>query len=190
MNSMANAINRTTLAIETRVNRYNPPYNGAGWLLLGSNITAEQAIPKKYRKIVSEAVVEMDSAEKAVVDASAIASTKDAEANMLVGKMKKPTILDSTAWSTSTSGLMVTINVGALIVGDQETVTADAIETTYVRASLVYNEVNGPGANAFTSLVDTRTDSTLYGDLAAGEEAFTLDEWTIVPNGTVLVEAA
>lgn len=186
---MANAIDRTTLAIRQRVNRHNPPYNGAGWLLLGSDIATELAIAQQYRKIVAEAVVEMDSAEKAVVDAASATAAQDAEAAALVDKLEKPTVLGDTAWSTSTSGLTVTINVGTLLVGDQETVTADATEVTYVRASLVYNEGNGPGAGAFTSLVDTRTDSTLYGDLAAGEEAFTLAEWTLVANGTVLVEA-
>ncbi len=70
---MANVINRTTLEYLESVN--TPDYPVEDWII-NPDLSGVAEVPRKYWKIVGDDVVEMDSGEKALVDASELAANK------------------------------------------------------------------------------------------------------------------
>ena len=67
---MANVIKRTASAngtYECQKSVNTPDYPTGTWLI-NPDVSALSAVPEKYWKVVGETVVEMSSAEKAVVD--------------------------------------------------------------------------------------------------------------------------
>ena len=69
---MASYVHRSTLRLHASVDGISSGLEGnPDYLKLGGGaVSAVKAIPQKYRKIVAEAVVEMEPAEKAAVDAA------------------------------------------------------------------------------------------------------------------------
>ena len=72
---MADVINRATLAQASSVN--TPDYPSVDWIH-NPDLSAVAAVPKRYWKVVADAVVEMTQAEKDVVDATNLAGMKAA----------------------------------------------------------------------------------------------------------------
>lgn len=73
---MGDMLNRTTLQSLTSVN--TPDYDEAEWLV-NPDLSALDGVPRKYWKVVGDAVVEMDATEKESVDA----------VELLVAKLEK-----------------------------------------------------------------------------------------------------
>lgn len=73
---MADVINRTTL--EQRFSVNTPDFPTSDWII-NPDLSGVSGVPQKYWKVVGDTVVEMDAAEKAVVDAALLPQAKEAK---------------------------------------------------------------------------------------------------------------
>jgi hypothetical protein len=72
---MATALHRSTLEIRHSVDPTELPGDPGDWLF-NPDFSAVETVPKRYWKVVDDAVLEMDEAEKAVVNAAELAAYK------------------------------------------------------------------------------------------------------------------
>lgn len=81
---MANVLNRTTMQFRPSVN--TPDYDPADWLI-SPDLTIINTVPARYWTIKADALVEMDAAEKAIVDALDLENYKLAKLGTLRDEM-------------------------------------------------------------------------------------------------------
>ncbi len=179
---MSDVVHRTTL--EYRVSVHTPDFPSGTWVINPDLSLLVGLIERKYWKVVGDDVLEMTQPEKDAVDAAEAQAALDALIEQIKERLSLGSaITDLAADTIVIAGLLITINVGTLIVDDETTIVADGSLTKTVNPRLVYNET----AEAFTIEVFEKTDG-LYEDFASDERlAFDFGEWTVVASGTVLV---
>lgn len=143
-------------------------------------------VDQKYWKVVGGVggtVEEMTQGEKDVVDAAELQALIDGIKDIIKSRLSLGSSISGFFTPVNVAGLVLTIDVGQLIVADQTTIVADGSLTKTVNPTIVYNITS----DTFSIEVFEKTDG-LYADLADDEIlAFDFGEWTVVASGTVLV---
>lgn len=97
---MANVVNRTTVQYLQFVN--TPDYDPTSWII-NPDLSALASVPQKYWKVVGDTVVEMDSGEKAAVDAALLSKTFRS-LNFKVSSYNTSNQLTSETWYDTDNG--------------------------------------------------------------------------------------
>jgi hypothetical protein len=143
-------------------------------------------VPQRYWKVVGGVggtVEERTQPEKDAVDAALLVILIAGIKETIKSRLSLGSSIQGFFDPVSVAGLVLTINVGALIVDDETTIVADGALTKFVNPTIIYNTTS----DDFSIEVFERTDG-LYADLADDEVlAFDFGEWSVVASGTVLV---
>lgn len=177
---MSTTIDRTTLEVRYSVAR-RP---STATHIINPDLSAVVSVPRKYRKIIGDDVLERTTAEKAAVNAAEIVEHNLTIESTLKSRIGSHAGLDGIAWSITASGLVISFSLSSLIVNDTSTITPDMSLIKYVEASLVYNSDD----DEFYMVVFEKIDGE-YADLQTSETLYDiLGKWSVVANGTSLVE--
>lgn len=181
---MADFVNKTAVPVVYLISvptRKHPPDQ---WIKDPDLSLLLNIVPQKYWKVVGGATVEeMTQPEKDVVDAALLVILIAGIKETIKSRLSLGSSIQGFFSPVGIAGLVLTINVGALIVADQTTIVADPSLTKTVNPTVIYNT----NTDAFSIEVFEKTDG-LYADLTSDEVlAFDFGEWTVGPAGTVLV---
>lgn len=143
-------------------------------------------VPQKYWKVVGGVggtVEERTVGEKAAVDAAELQAQIDALTALITSRLSLEDSISGIISDVSTAGLVITVNVGPLIVDDETTIVADPSLVKTVKVTLILNLTSA----TFSVQVFEKTDG-LYDDSADDERlAANFGEWTVAAAGTTLV---
>ncbi|MCK5641595.1 MAG: hypothetical protein KAJ19_12405 [Gammaproteobacteria bacterium] len=184
---MNEALHRTNLSHVTSRSLTELRFPIADWCW-DPDFSNVDGVPKKYWEIpvVDPGPEEMDTAAKAVVDAADLAAANAATREQVLAAIDPQRALDGRSWSISADDLTISFKLDQLI-DDSYTATADVSDTKFVEASLI-NDTDAAEADSLVMLVRTKT-TELYANLDSNHSFVSfLGEWSVVANGTVLVE--
>jgi len=92
-------------------------------------------------------------------------------------------LLSDTAPTVNTSGLVITTDVGNLIVSDQYTVTPDNVDTKYTKVSLCFDNTD----ESISVYIYTKTTG-VYGATPSNKTTYDIKEYSTPANGTALTD--
>lgn len=180
---MSDVINRTAIPVVYLVSVPTRKHPSAQWIINPDLSLLLNIVPQKYWKVVVDDVFEMTQPEKDAVDAAELVALIEGIKATIKNRLSLGSSIQGFFSPVGVAGLVITIDVGALIVNDQTTIVADGSLTKFVNPTIIYNTTS----DTFSIEVFERTDG-LYADLAADEVlAFDFGEWSVVASGTTLV---
>ena len=184
---MGSVLHKTTLEYKPSVADMAGRFPTSDWVHR-PDLSNVEGVAKKYwvTPVTGTGPVEMDAAAKVVKDAEILAASKSATVTSILTETAPHSALDDHDWALNTDGLTISFTLD-LLIDDSVTAAADASLTTYVEASLIHDSDEAE-EDSLVLMMRTKTDGS-YGDLDSNESLIdVLGEWTIVANGTELVE--
>ncbi len=179
---MSSALHRTSLEFRGLVN--TPDFDTGTWVI-NPDMSPVDGEPKKYWVLTGDVLSVMDQAGKDVVDAAdAATTTATAEASVKGALAADPLTNSGLSAEVAVSGLTLTCDIDNLVENDVTTVVADGTDTKTVMLCYLYNR------DTDTLYMKAYEKTTgLYDDMLLEEELIRcFGQWTVVANGTDLVE--